>query len=62
MELVVSDIEEFERREAEDYRGELAGEEVVAYIKLVKEAEEVEAFGESAFEPVRVQVEQSEIG
>lgn len=62
VELVVSDIEKLQRREAEDDGGELAGEMVVADVELVEEVEITEGVGEGAFEAVGAEVEQGEVG
>lgn len=62
VELVVSDIEELQRREAEDDGGEFAGEVVVADVELVEEVEITEGVGEGALEAVGVEVEQGEVG
>lgn len=61
-ELVEPDIEELERREAQDDGGEVTGEEVVADVELVEEAEVAEAFGEGALEAVGVEVEHGQVG
>ncbi|CAA7403051.1 unnamed protein product [Spirodela intermedia] len=61
LELVESDVEELERREAEDHPGELAGETVVAQIELEEELQILKLVRDRAAEAVRVDVEQREV-
>lgn len=62
MEFVESNVEELEGRERENYRGELAGEVIVAEIELKEESEETEGVGDGAAEAIGIDVEQGKVG
>jgi len=62
LELVESDVEKLERRQLQDDGGELSGESVVAQIELEQQLQTGELVRHDSAEPIRVDVEQCEIG
>lgn len=62
LELIVAEIEEFERWEAEHDVRELPDEAIVAEIKLKKELQLIERARDNAAEPIGVDMEECEVG
>lgn len=62
LELIVAEIEEFERWEAEHDVRELPDKAIVAEIKLKKELQLIERARDNAAEPIGVDMEECEVG